>query len=210
MYYIYSEKEPEMEPILTYIKKSGGFARMKDLKKQSFHPREIARLVQIGELEKVKPGLYRLASLQPERNVNLSFVEICRAAPRGIICLASALAHHELVSFVPSEIQVALPLSAKPPRITYPPTHFFFFPERFYTPGTEQIETKAGVVRIYNAEKSICDLFRYRKRLGEDLALEALKTYLRRKDSDLNALVEYARICQVKSIMLPYLKALAG
>ena len=169
---------------------------MKDLKKQSFHPREIARLVQAGELEKVKPGLYRLASLQPERNVNLSFVEIPGQHREG---LSASLRRWHIMSLSASfrrEMQVALPLSAKPPRITYPPTHFFFFPERFYTPGTERIETKAGVVRIYIAEKSVWNVFRYRKRLGEDLALEALKTYLRRKDSDLNALVEYARICQ--------------
>jgi predicted transcriptional regulator of viral defense system len=127
-----------------------------------------------------------------------------------VIALASALAHYGLTTFVPSEVYVAIPLSDKPPRISFPPIRFFYYPERFYHAGIEEIKTQAGKVRIYNKEKTICDMFRYRNKIGENLALEALKNYLRRRDADIGKLNEYAVICQVKTVMLPYVKAMVS
>ncbi|MBL7086096.1 MAG: Abortive infection protein AbiEi, partial [Candidatus Cloacimonetes bacterium] len=78
----------------------------------------------------------------------------------------------------------------------------------FYSFGIEEKHTISGNFKIYNAEKTICDMFRYRKKLGEDLALEGLKNYLKRKNADINKLREYAEICQVKTTLFPYLTAM--
>jgi predicted transcriptional regulator of viral defense system len=209
-----------MEKIITYFRRHGGYALMKELKAVPFQTRDIARLLREGTIIKVKPGLYRLTNiggkivLHPPKmkrsgsTISQEIIDLCKALPDGVICLASALAFYDLTTFNPSEIYVAIPNSAKAPKIDFPPLRVFYFRERFYKPGIERIEVPNCTIKIYNKEKTICDMFRYRNKYGEDLALEGLKNYLSRKDADINKLRKYADICQVKTVMMPYLKAL--
>lgn len=180
---------------------------MKDLRAAGFHTREISALVDQGSIQRVKPGLYRLAEYGASGE-HAGLVDVCRALPGGIICLLSALDFHGLTTFNPSEVHVAIPHESKPPRLIYPPIKTFFFRERFYAPGIEAVRIPAGEVRVYGKEKTICDMFRYRRKLGEDLAMEALKKYLSPKDANIARLLEYAAVCQAKTVMMPYLKAL--
>ena len=193
--------------ITEYIKSSGGYARMKELRTAGFQTREISALVTRGHIERVKTGFYRLAEYEA-KGEHAGLVEACRAIPGGIICLLSALDFYGLTTFNPSEVYVAIPHEAKPPRLFYPPIKPFFFRERFYTLGIESVRIPAGEIKIYGKEKTICDMFRYRRKLGEDLALEALKQYLKLKDANTARLLEYAVACQAKTVMMPYLKAL--
>ena len=196
-----------MDSITEYIKSSGGYARMRELRAAGFQTREISALVAQGRIERVKPGLYRLAKYG-ESGEHAGLVEACRAVPGGVICLLSALDFHGLTTFNPSEVYVAIPHGAKPPRLFYPPIKPFFFRERFYAPGIESVRIAAGGIRVYGKEKTICDMFRYRRKLGEDLAMEALKQYLKLKDANTALLLKYAAVCQAKTVMMPYLKAL--
>jgi predicted transcriptional regulator of viral defense system len=198
----------QAEKILALFDKHGGYARMKELKAASVQTRELARLVQDGIVEKIKPGLYRLSNLSQTNGIPTSFIDVCRAIPDGVICLLSALDFHGLTTFNPSEVYVAVPHSAKPPRIEYPPIRVFYFRDRFYDFGIEHREAAKGVVRIYDKEKTICDMFRYRKKLGEDLALEALKNYLALEEAKINKVQVYAAHCQVKTVMAPYIRAM--
>lgn len=181
---------------------------MKDLKASSLETRDIALLVQQSKIEKIKPGLYRLTNIPEVDGISISYIDVCQAIPNGVICLLSALEFYDLTTFNPSEIFVALPHSAKPPKMDYPPIRAFYFRERFYNCDIEEKKVASGVVRFYNREKSICDVFRYRTKLGEDVALEALKNYLRLQESNIHRLQEYAIKCHVKSIILPYIKAI--
>jgi predicted transcriptional regulator of viral defense system len=199
-----------MDALIRYLKDKGGFATMKELRAASFQTRDIARLVRDKQIEKVKPGLYKLSEIVVSGDINPSLVEISHAVPKGVIALVSALAHYELTTFVPSEIYVAIPQSAKPPKIPYPPVRFFYYPERFYNVGIEKIKTPAGIVRMYGMEKTICDVFRYRNKIGENLALEALRNYLRRKDSNIKRLSDFAVVCRVKTVMFPFMKAMVS
>ncbi len=181
---------------------------MKEMKASGIHTREIQKVVDIGSIVKVKPGLYRLTELQiGESN---GHVEVCLAIPKAIICLSSALAYHELTTFVPTAITYAIPRSDKPIRISHPPTESFYFSEAQYKAGIEHHETKAGYIRIYGIEKTICDCFRFRNKLGEDIVMEGLKTYLRKRNRDLNKLMKSAEICRVKGIISQYVKAIVG
>ena len=208
-----------MEKIIAYFKKNGGYALMKELKAVSFQTRDIARLLKEGTIVKVKPGLYRLANVGEMMiplpkikgsgiTISQEIIDICRAIPDGVICLVSALAFYDLTTFNPSEIYVAIPNAAKVPKIDFPPLRVFYFRKRFYKPGIEYIAAPNCTIKIYNKEKTICDMFRYRNKYGEDLALEGLKNYLSRKEANVNRLRKYAEICQVKTIMMPYLRAL--
>ena len=181
---------------------------MKEMKASGIHTREIQKLVKDGRIVKVKAGLYRLADLQPGESHGL--VEICLAMPKAVICLSSALAFHELTTFVPTVISFAIPRSDKPVKLSYPPNEPYFFSENQYKAGIEHHETKAGHIRIYDAEKTVCDLFRYRNKLGEDLPLEGLKDYLNRRNRDLNKLMKFAEVCRVKGIVSQYVKAIVG
>jgi predicted transcriptional regulator of viral defense system len=196
--------------IFTFFETHGGYAHTKELKKASFKTADIKQWVEKGLLEKIKPGLYRLADLDYPEGISLSFVDVSRAIPDAVICLISALSYYDLTTFNPSEIYVAIRNHSSAPNIFYPPVKIFYFRDRFYEPGIEIIKTEYGDVKLYNREKTVCDMFRYRNKLGEDLALEGLKNYLASHSADLYTLRQYATICQVKSVVFPYLKALVG
>jgi predicted transcriptional regulator of viral defense system len=197
-----------MNPVIAYLKSRGGYGSMRDMKASSIQTREIARLLHDGTIEKIKPGLYRLATRLRGGPFRDTLIDVCEAMPRGVICLLSALDYHDLTTFNPSEVYVAIPHADKPPKITYPPVKTFFFRDRFYAPGIIKVRTPNGTVRVYNMEKTICDMFRYRHKLGENLAVEGLRTYLGRKEANLSALRRFAEICQVKTTLMPYVKAI--
>ncbi len=199
-----------MEEVISYIAKNGGFATMKEMKDASIHTRDIANLVKESVIEKIKPGFYRLSDYSFFKDVNVSLISVCKAEPKGVICLLSALDYYEMTDFNPSEIYYAIPHSEKSKTIINPPVKTFYFRERFYKPGIEVIKTKYGEIRIYNKEKTVCDMFRYRNKLGEELAMQALKNYLDQKKKSIASLVKFAEICQVKTVIMPILKSLTA
>ena len=197
-----------MDAIIKYLRDHKGYARMKDMKASGFQTREIRKLVDKGHLVKVKAGLYRLSDIRQGEATGL--VEICLAMPKAVICLTSALAFHGLTTFVPTAISFAIPMSDKPIDLSYPPNEPYFFSPNQYKAGTEVHDTSAGRIRVYGSEKTVCDLFRFRNKLGEDIALEGLKAYLKRRDRDLNRLMKFAEVCRVKRIVSQYVKAIVG
>lgn len=199
-----------MEEITKYIAKNGGFASMQELKAADFHTRDIANLVKENVIDKIKPGVYRLSDYSFFKDVNVSLITVCRAEPQAVICLLSALDFYEMTDFNPSEVFYAIPHSQKKKDIIYPPVKTFYFRERFYNPGIKIIKTKYGELRIYNKEKTVCDMFRYRNKLGEEFAMQALKNYLGQKKKSIATLIKYAEICQVKMVMMPILKSLTA
>lgn len=199
-----------MEEITSYIAKNGGFATMKEMKDANIHTRDIADLVRENLIDKIKPGFYRLADYKFFKDINLSLITVSRAEPQAVICLISALDYYEMTDFNPSEIYYAIPHSKKSKTIITPPVKIFYFRERFYKPGIEVIKTKYGEIRIYNKEKTVCDMFRYRNKLGEEFAMQALKNYLGQKKKSIASLIKFAEICQVKTVMMPIIKSLTA
>ena len=197
-----------MDAIIKLFIKNKGYARMKDMKASGFQTRDIRNLLKADRIVKVKPGIYRLADTQLGESSGL--VEVCLAMPKAVICLSSALAFHELTTFVPTAITYAIPRSDKPVKLAHPSTEPYFFSEAQYKTGVERRETKFGGIRLYGMEKTICDCFRFRNKLGEDIALEGLKEYLRRRGRDLNKLMKFAEVCRVEGIVSQYVKAIVG
>ena len=183
---------------------------MKDLKEAGFHTRIIKKMLLDGKVERIKPGLYRLPEVFSMGEYSQGFIDVCNSMQKSIVCLLSALEYHKLSTINPSKIYVALPNKDKRSKIEYPPVEVFYFRERFYSWGSKEIVTKTGTFRIYNAEKTICDMFRYRNKLGEDTALEGLKNYLKRKDANISKLWDYAIKCRVKTVVHPYIKAMVA
>ena len=194
------------ERIHKVFKKHKGFARTKDILAAGIHTRIIKRVREKEQVVQVKRGLYRLADIPLISNQG--FVDLARAVPGGIICLLSALSYYELTTFNPSVIAMAICRGSRKPKINYPPVEFYHFSKKQFEAGINKIKVKGHEIRIYNREKTICDCFRYRNKLGLDIAKEGLSEYLKRKDRDLEKLLEYAEICRIKPLLQTWLNAM--
>jgi len=170
------------------------------------HPRTLYALRDQGELERVGRGLYRLSSAPPLTSPD--WVAIAVRIPRAVICLISALAHYGLTTQVPHSIDVALPSHGQVPQMESLSIRVFWFSKPTYTAGVDVIRMDDVPIRIYSREKTIVDCFKYRNKVGLDIAIEALRAYREKyKRPNRAALIRYAQICRVERVMRPYLEA---
>ena len=195
-----------MEEIIKIFKKNKGFARMSELKNIGIHTRKIAKAVENGIIEKVKPGLYKLIDYLWDEHE--SFADVCNADKKAVICLLSSASYYELTTFNPSEVYTAVPMNTPRFNLKYPPVKLYYFIDKFYKPGIEIIDTPSGKIKIYDREKTIVDLFRYINKLGEDTTIESLQTYMRSKKTNITKLYKYAQICGVEKKIEPFIKAI--
>lgn len=200
-------QDDSMEKLIKIFHSNHGYARMKYLREVGIQTRDIANAVNDGILEKIKPGLYKLVNYPWDEFEG--FVDICNANTKAVICLLSAAAHWELTTFDPNRINVAVPRRTDKFKLDYPPMKVYYFGEKTYLDGIEEINTKNGIFKIYNREKTICDLFRYQKKIGEDIVIEALKTYIRNKRlRSIPKLLAYAKTNNVEKKIKPLLKGM--
>jgi len=188
------------------FRRQGGILRTRDALRLGVRPRTLYRMRAEGDLEELGRGLYRVRGLPKLSNPDL--VTISLKIPRGVICLISALAFHELTTQVPHQVWVALPRGTEPPRVPFPPNRIFWFTGPAFTQGVEVHKIDGIPVRVYSPEKTIADCFKYRNKIGLDVTLEALKLYLQRRKVKTDELLRYAAICRVERVIRPYLDAL--
>lgn len=181
---------------------------MKELKEAGIHTRKVREALEKEYIIKIKPGLYKLRYYQ--RDEYESFVDICMANDSAVICLSSALAYHELTTFNPSKIAVAVPNNTDRFELDYPPIEVYFYRENIYKAGIIKIDCPYGSFKVYNKPKTVCDMFHYRNKIGEDLAFDGLKKYLDQPNTSVSEITDYMEICRVKTIITPYLKALVS
>ena len=169
--------------------------------------RRLRGLVADGVLERLSHGLYRKADAPP---ADLDRVEIALRAPEATLCLTSALSLHDLTDVVPSEIDVALPRSRRPPRVGAP-VRWHRFHEDTFLVGRLTIEVDEGLsLGVYSAERSVIDAFRLRHQEGEELAVEALRRWLKRRGATPADLLAMARsFPKVEPSLLQALRILA-
>lgn len=170
------------------------------------HPRSLYALRDSGEIVTVGRGLYRLAKAPALTNPDWATIGL--RVPRAVICLVSALSHHELTTQVPHHVDIALPSHAQVPKVKGMPIRAFWFPTRAFEAGVENLTVDRVPIKIYSPEKTIADCFKYRNKIGIDVAIEALRTYRGRVQRlPVTKLMEYARICRVENVMRPYVEA---
>lgn len=163
-------------------------------------------MVKSGELVREAQGIYRLSETKPLGNPDL--VQISLRVPRAVICLISALYFHELTTQIPHSVYFALPRDVKTPKIQYPPISVFHFSEAPYRAGIIEHQLDGVKVNIYDREKTVADCFKFRQKVGMDVALEALKDYIRQPKINVSQLLKYAKVNRVEKIMRPYVEAL--
>lgn len=160
-----------------------------------------------GIIEQISRGVYRLADLPPIGNPDL--VTVSLRFPQAVICLVSALSWHGITTQIPHAVSLAVPRDAHLPSLDYPPILAHQFSDASFKAGIEHHDIAGVQVRIYSAEKSIADCFKFRNRIGMDVVLEALQFYRQRKKFDAGKLLKYAEVCRVENVMRPYLEAIA-
>jgi len=189
------------------LDRRGGYIRHRDILQAGIDPHLLGTMVAEGELERIRRGLYRVASDWSEHT---GLVAATIAAPRAVVCLLSALDYYGLTTTTPSEVYLAIPRKDRPPRIEYPPVRVIRYGERSFGYGvTNQPVADGGTVRIYSREKTIADAFHFVDIVGRDVAVEALKTYLRQPGRSIDGLLAAAAVCRVRPRLVSYLEALA-
>jgi predicted transcriptional regulator of viral defense system len=184
----------------------GGMLRTSNAIRLGIHPRTLYALRDAGEIESVGRGLFRLSKVAPLSSPDL--VPITIRIPRAVVCLISALVHHELTTQVSHAVDIALPSHAQIPKIDRIPLRVFWYSEPSFSAGIEVATIDAVPVRVYSSEKTIADCFKYRNKIGLDVAIEALRIYRERtRKPDFQALAKFAQINRVQKIMRPYLEA---
>jgi predicted transcriptional regulator of viral defense system len=179
----------------------------RELAQAGIHSQVLSRLVAGGELERIARGLYRLPDQALTEHHGLAIAGA--AVPHGVVCLLSALQYHGIGTQLPSEIWMAIDRRARRPVLRYPPLRIVRYTGAALTEGAESHQVEGREVRVYNVAKTIADCFKYRNKIGLDVALEALREAWRARRFKMDELDRYAAICRVHRVMRPYLEALA-
>jgi len=184
-----------------------GVLRPRDLDAHGIPRIYLSRLCERGLLDRVGRGLYVVPDADVSEHHTLA--EAGKRVPHGVVCLLSALRFHGLTTQSPSEVWLAIANKAWRPQVDYPPLRFVRFSERTLEAGVEEHSIEGVLVRIYNPAKTVADCFKYRNKIGLDVALEALRDCRRQRRCTNDELWHYAKICRVANVMRPYMEATA-
>jgi predicted transcriptional regulator of viral defense system len=192
--------------VLELVRKQG-VIRPKDLDALGIPREYLRRLCDRGALEHPGRGIYVAADARTTENQTLA--EACKRVPHGVVCLLSALQFHDLTTQAPFEVWMAIGGKAWSPKVDYPPLRFVRFSEKTLAEGVETHRVGGVAVRVFSAAKTVADCFKYRNKIGLDVALEALRDCWRKRRATMDELWHAAETCRVANVMRPYLESLA-
>ncbi len=169
-------------------------------------PRTLYAMRDAGIIQAISRGVYQLVDRDQLGNPDL--VNVALRVPKAVICLISALYFYDLITQIPHRVSIALPQPAEKPRLEFPPLDIVWLSKKAYSSGITEQTVDGIPIKIYSREKTIADCFKFRNKIGLDVALEALKDYLKITDHNIDELLIYARIDRVENLLSRYLEAL--
>jgi len=181
--------------------------RPRDVSQHGIPSYYLSYLAKKGMLLRVGRGLYSLVD-SDMLTENHTLVEACKAVPGGVVCLYSALRFHNIGTQGPADVWLAVNRKAWLPKLDYPPVRFVRFSEAALTAGVETHQIEGVPVRVYSPAKTVADCFKYRRKFGLDVAVEALRECLRDRRAAIDEIWHFAQVCRVAKVMRPYLEAL--
>ncbi|MGH8854761.1 MAG: type IV toxin-antitoxin system AbiEi family antitoxin domain-containing protein [Telluria sp.] len=190
------------------LARSKGILRTRDVDSAGASRALLASLTDEGRLLKLGRGLYTL----PDRVASEyeSFAEVATRSESGVLCLLSALRFHDLTTQQSSEIWLAIPHKARAPRFDYPPLRVVRMSGPAMTEGIEIADLAGAQMRVFGLAKTVADCFKFRNKIGLDVALEALREAWNGRRVTMDELWRYAEICRVANVMRPYLEVVAS
>lgn len=190
---------------LLRLAKKQPVVRARDVARQGIHTSTLTRMTRSGALEKVGPGRYRLAT--SSRTTEHHDLAVATAAvPRSVVCLISALRFHDIGTQLPGEVWIAVPRGTRVPRVSAPPIRVVNVSTAVFDLGIEEHRVEGQAVRIYSLARTVADCFRFRNKVGLDVALEALTEACRNKRLKIDELNRIAKKLRVQRVMQPYLE----
>jgi len=195
------------DKILELVRKAG-VLRPRDLDPYRIPRIYLSRLCAAGKLQRIGRGLYVLPGSSTTEHHSLA--EVCKRVPNGVVCLLSALRFHELTTQAPFEVWLAIGEKAWRPRVEYPPLRIVRFSRTALRAGIEEHRIEGVTVHVYSPAKTVADCFKYRNKIGLDVAIEALRECWQSRRCTMDDLWHYADICRVRNVMRPYLESIAA
>ena len=193
------------EQVARLVRKSGVF-RPRELDAVGI-PREYLRQAKDrGLVRQVGRGLYVAEGSHVTEHHTL--VEATKRVPHGVVCLLSALRFHRLTTQSPHEVWMAIAHKARRPRADYPRMRIVYFSGEALSYGVREKKFEGVIVRVFDPAKTVADCFKFRHKIGLDVALEALRDCYRQRKATMDELFIAARVCRVARIMQPYLESL--
>jgi predicted transcriptional regulator of viral defense system len=169
-------------------------------------PREsLLRLYRAGVLVRLTRGVYSLADAPVSEHHSLAVA--AKRVPRGVICLLSALRFHGLTTQDPHEVWMAIDFKARKPEVESPAIRVARFSGQALSEGVEKHAVEGVQVQVYSAAKTVADCFKYRNKIGLDVAIEALRDALRSRKATVDQIHRFAKICRVGNVIRPYIEA---
>ena len=191
--------------IMHYVRQHG-IVRPRDIEAIGLPREYLLRLHRQGKVVRSGRGLYSLPDAAiTERH---SYAEVARRVPGSIFCLLSALAFHEITTQSPASFWIALPKGARRPAISTPSLRVVRLSGPSLTEGIENHKVEGVPIRVYSVAKTVADCFKFRNKVGLDVAIEALKDALGEKKATVNEIYRYAKVCRVGNVIRPYMEAL--
>ena len=187
------------------LARARGILRACELDAHSIPRSYLSRMCRDGQLQRFGRGLYALPDADFGEHEDL--VEVCRRVPHGVIALTSALAWHNLTTQIPHAVTVAIDHKARAPAFDYPALEIVRVTGRLLYWGAEMQKAGAAEIRVYSAARTVVDCFRFRRRLGLDVAIEALRECRRQRLASVDDLWEAAQVCRISTVIRPYLEA---
>ena len=198
------KKKPQ--ELIDFFKSHNGILRFSVILKAGFHTDSLNTLVKEKKVEKIAKGLYRLAEYDIAMHPDLVIASL--QAPRGVICLLSALSFYEATLEIPKYVNLAIPKGTHAYRIKYPPVRFYHFDGKAWKAGIEEHKIEGYKINVYNLAKTIADCFKFRNKIGINVAREALKVAVTEKNVKPTEIMEYAKICRVDNVIKQILETM--
>ncbi|MDP2863512.1 MAG: type IV toxin-antitoxin system AbiEi family antitoxin domain-containing protein [Desulfobacterales bacterium] len=198
------QNQEQRKKVIALVKK-GGVLRPRDLDRYGITRVVLQRLRHDGIVERVGHGLYR--PVKSTANEQMTMMEVCKRVSHGVICLLSALRYYDLTTQAPFEIWLAIDVKARKPQ-TDLPIRIVRFSGQAFSEGVENHKVDGVTIKVYKPAKTVADCFKYRNKIGLDVALESLRECLKARRCTMDELWYYAKICRVSNVMRPYLDAM--
>ncbi len=165
---------------------------------------QLNRMLATGKVSRLRNGLYVLNDFPAYDEQQL----VAGLIPEGVFCLFSAWDFYELTTTIPREHHIALHRNTRVQLPGFPPIRLYFWSDKYYQLGIAEVPSGDKTIRVYNPERAVCDAFRFRNKVGQEMCSEVLRNYLLRNDANIDLLLRYAHELRIEKIITPYLHSM--
>ena len=194
-----------LHKIMRYVGEHG-IVRPRDIEAFGLPREYLLRLHRQGKINRTARGIYTLPDVDVTEHH--SYAEVTKRVPHATVCLLSALVFHEITTQSPASVWIALPKGTRTPALVSPSLRIVRLSGPSLTDGIDKHQVEGLTVRVYSAAKTVADCFKFRNKIGLDVAIEALKDCLRQKKAGIEEIYRYAKVCRVGNVIRPYMEAL--